>query len=135
MQRPSDRFLFRNQLSGDLFSHAFLERTVQRIQEFIRGEVMIRGHVFPVNKQGEILCHLSSLNGLNADILQSFTEFNEFLIAIKFASECKSAGPSENAGDGVCTCRFSLLVLAEVTGNSSVRGFGFHRLSVRGYQC
>ena len=66
---------------------------------------------------GQILCHVTSLNGLNNTFFKRGAEVNQLLIVVQLASLCKPSGPSKDTGHWVCGGRVTLLVLPPMPGH------------------
>lgn len=85
------------------------------------------------NAKGKVLSHVSGLDSVDDDSLQSVTEINQLLVSVNFSSLDETSGPGEDGSNGVGGGELSLLVSSEMSGDSSVSGFGFIT-SVRGDQ-
>ena len=86
------------------------------------------------HEQGEVLGHLTVLDGLDADLLERLGEPGHLGGAVELAAVLEPAGPRVDRRDRVGRGRLALLVLAEVPGHRAVRRLGLDGLAVGGHQ-
>ena len=83
------------------------------------------------DEKGEILCHETRFNCLNAYAFERCRKARQFLIVIKFRAMCETLSPSEDRGDRIGRGFLALLVFAIVARNGSVGRFCLNRLTIR----
>src|SRR3546814_18029049 len=66
-----------------------------------RSHELVGGHprLVRTDEQGEILGHITGLDGLDADLLQRVGELDHLGRAVELAAEVQAAGPGEERGD------------------------------------
>lgn len=95
--------------------------------EFLGVEVLVSWWVVHSESgDGQVLGHVTILNGLNAGSLEGVAPVEELGVVVKGGSVDEASGPSENGGDGVGGGFLSLLVESVVPGDSSMSSFSFH---------
>lgn len=83
-------------------------------------------YLIPVDAYGQILGHVTRLDGVNDCGLKSVRELAEELVAVQLCSVAETSGPCEDGGDGVGGGGLSLLPLSVVAGDGTVGGLSLH---------
>ena len=83
-----------------------------------------------LDAKGEILCHLASLNGLDATSLEGGAKVGEGLIAVELCAMSETLSPGKDGSDGVCRSLFTLLMGTIVTSDGAVGSLRLDRLSI-----
>src|SRR5687767_8103887 len=88
-------------------------------------------HFVAMDTYCKVFCHFSFLDCFNTNCFKGITKIHQWLVVIKFSSECKSPCPCENGSNGVGRSWFSFLVFTVVTGHSAMCSFSFHCFPIR----
>ena len=108
----------------------FGERMGQKMDR-ISGETLLFEAMYTT---GQILSHVSVIDGLNARLLKFSAEFGQRFVAIEFCPVVETSSPGKYRSNWVSTGRPSLLMLSEMSGNGSVGCLGLNSLAVGTYQ-
>lgn len=104
----------------------------QAVQELEGVEVVLALQALAVDDQCQVLGHIASLDGLDADSLQLLGKLLQCNVVIDLGTELETAGPGKDGGDGVGGGLAALLVLAVVAGDGAVGSLGLAALAVGG---
>ncbi len=83
-----------------------------------------------MDADSQILGHEARFHSVNAGSFQVLSVFGELGVVIEFGSVGEPSAPSKDTGNGVGAGLLALLVVAVMTSDSSVSGFGFDGLAV-----
>ena len=86
------------------------------------------------DQESEVLGHGAGLDGRHHDLLQSFGEAEQLVIAVELGAVLQGAAPGKDRRSGVGRGGAALLMLAEVARHGAVRRLGQHGLAVRRHQ-
>jgi len=79
-----------------------------------------------VDADGQVLGHVTSLNGLNDDALHGLAEVLEGSAIVKLGTVEKTTSPGEHGGDRVGGGLTTLLMDAVMSGDSAVSGLSLY---------
>lgn len=79
-----------------------------------------------VGSDGEILGHVTLFDSFDGDIFEEVSELGEEFVVVKLSSVSKTSGPSEDGGNGVGGCSFTLLPLSVMSGDGTVSSFSLN---------
>jgi len=108
-------------------AQCFAEVLGDLVDELLGVEVFVAWWaVVAEDADGKILGHVTSLNGVDDNLLKSLAPVLEFLVAVELSTVVKSLGPCEDGGNRVGGGLAALLVDSEVTGNGTVSCFSLN---------
>ena len=86
----------------------------QFIQKFEGVEVITSLNIShrPLDANGQIFRHESSLDGFDTYIFKSLAKFSEPLVAVQFSTMAQPTGPSKDTCDWICTGFFALEMIS-----------------------
>ena len=102
----------------------------QGVQELVGGEP----RRVPADQQRQVLGHLSTLDGLDAHLLERLGELRDLRRAVDLAAVGDAPGPGEDRRDRVGRRLLALLPLPVVPGDGAVRRLRLDGLAVGGHQ-
>src|SRR6185437_8413956 len=112
--------------SSDGLSHRSLHVFIDLVEESCRREPLLVG----ADEKGEILRHESGLDGFDRNSFQRRGKFGEFAVVVELCAMCEAACPGEDRRHRIRRGFLALLMLAIVTRDGTVCGFGFDDFSV-----
>ena len=89
--------------------------------------------ILSLNQQGQVLGHDAVFgDGIQDAFLQGVGKFDDVWGVVQLTSLGDTSGPCKNGGNGVSRGFFACLVASVVSGDGTVGGLGFKRLSIWG---
>lgn len=118
-------------LGLELLLEALFQPSLNGGHVFAGSDVILAGSL--AASESKILGHDTvNVDGVNAGLLQSLSEGNDFGGIVELAALDKTTGPGEYGGNGVSGGLTALLVLAIVAGDGAVGGLGLEGLAIGG---